>query len=326
MKYCFILNPAAGKGAFATEWGAKLHDQCREKSVSFEVYTTKCVGDATEYVKKTAEENPDEELYFYACGGDGTLCEVVNGVMSADDPDRLAVGLIPSGTGNDFARNFTQRELFFDVEAQLGATPARIDLIRANEMYAINMINIGFDCEVVVKTASLKKSPLIPSKFAYIAGLVNTLARKPGLRARIACDEEEAAEKEYLLSTYANGEFCGGGFHSNPKSSLCDGYLDTLFVNNITRRRFLCMVGDYKKGTHLSPKFDKILKNQKLRQVDLCFESTTNVSVDGEVLPFDELHLSIAEKALRFLVPKGSSFKNMTVAEEEKIPAVVGTL
>ncbi len=326
MKYCFILNPAAGKGVFAEEMKKKVEEYGQETTEDLEIYMTTGVGDATAYVEKKAKEYPEEEIFFYACGGDGTLCEVVNGAMKASNSERIAVGLVPSGTGNDFVRNFTEKELFFDVKAQLDATPVQIDLIRANDIYAVNMINIGFDCEVVVNTASFKKSRLIPSKFAYIAGLVNTLAKKPGLRAKIACNGEEPEEKQYLLTTYANGSFCGGGFYSNPKSSLTDGYLDTLFVNDITRSRFLTLVGDYKKGTHLSPKFEKLLVNQKLERVDLYFDAAANVSVDGEVIPFEELHLSIAQKALRFLIPAGSTMRNGSLPEEEtaKEPISVG--
>ena len=115
--------------------------------------------------------------------------------------------------------------------------------------------------------------------------------------------------KNYLLNTYANGCFCGGGFHSNPKASLTDGQLDALFVHPIGRLKFISIVGAYKKGTHLLPKYAKVLDNEKLDRLDLTFEKPTNISVDGEVICAEELHLSVEKDALRFLVPKGAAMK-----------------
>ncbi|MBQ9783802.1 MAG: YegS/Rv2252/BmrU family lipid kinase [Clostridia bacterium] len=308
MKYCFILNPAAGKGEHTEALKQSIDSVCGERGVDYEVYRTACVGDATEYVKRRVAEDPSEQYAFYACGGDGTLCEVVCGAMRLPEDVQVSVGLIPSGTGNDFVRNFSERERFFDIEAQLDAEALPIDLIRCNGLYAINMINVGFDCEVVVKTARLKKKKLIPSKLAYVAGLVITLIRKPGVRMKLVTDGAEREDKPYLLNTYANGCFCGGGFHSNPNAELCDGKIDVLFVHNISRRKFISLVGDYKKGTHLQPKFGEILQNEKVDSVDLYFDDQTNVSVDGEVIQAKELHLSVLQGALRFLIPKGAAF------------------
>ena len=307
MKHCFILNPAAGQKERTASLGEEIRRVCEEKEAEYELYYTVCVGDATEYVKRRVAEEPEGDYRFYACGGDGTLCEVVNGVMSAIGGGERSVGLIPSGTGNDFVRNFTNRERFFDIGAQLEGETVEVDLIRCNQMYAINMINIGFDCEVVVKTSRLKRRKWIPGGMAYLVGLLVTLVRKPGVRCRQSRDGEEAEEKRYLLNTYANGCFCGGGFHSNPRGNLQDGKIDALYVNNIGRLKFLSLVGKYKKGTHLVPKYEKILQSEKLDRVDLGFGGVTNVSVDGEVLSVSELHLSVCPRALRFLIPVGSA-------------------
>lgn len=306
MKYSFIVNPCAGKGKFADELACRIEKSCRERDLNFEIYRTRGIGDATQYITRTANERT-EDIRFYACGGDGTLGEAVQGIMSASDREGLSLGLFPIGTGNDFVRNFTPRETFMDVESQIDALPMSFDLLRCNERHAMNMINIGFDCEVVCKTVSLKKSPLIPSKFAYIAGLVVTLVRKPGVSMRLGVDGEEPSPRKYLLTTFANGKFCGGGFHSNPKASLDDGKLDVLLIKDVTRRTFLSLVGDYKKGTHLAPKLRHIIENRKADRVDMYFDGETNISVDGEIHRVKELHLSVLPSALHFLIPKGAA-------------------
>ena len=306
MKYCFIVNPAAGKGTVAAELMEKIRAVCTRRELDFEVYPTKAVGDATDYVKRTVAQNPSDTYRFYACGGDGTLGEAATGIMSLDNPTCASLGLFPIGTGHDFARNFAPKESLFDVEAQIDAEPLPIDVMRCNDRYSINMVNVGFDCEVVVNTVGLKRNPMIPSSLAYVAGLIGTLVRKPGVDMTITADGEEAQEKHLLLTTFANGEFCGGGFHSNPAARVDDGKIDVLFVNNVTRRKFISIVGDYKKGTHLQPKFSSIVENKKFERVDMTFPRTTNVSVDGEVVPCDALRLEAISKGITFLVPKGA--------------------
>ncbi len=311
MKYCFILNPAAGKGQMAAKLEEQLVTLGRE---DVEIYFTKGVGDATDYIPRRVAEAPAESYRFYACGGDGTLGEAVCGMMALPKNTDAALGLIPSGTGNDFVRNFLGGEHFFEVEDQLAADEVTIDLLRCNDRYAVNMVNVGFDCEVVCKTLDLKKNKLVPKKLTYVVGLVITLIRKPGVRAKAEGSEEY---RDYLLNTYANGCFCGGGFHSNPQASLTDGLIDSFFVQPIGRIKFISIVGQYKKGTHLNDKNKKILMNEKRERIDLIFEKTTNISVDGEVVRADELHLSVAKKALRFLVPAGASMRKQEHSEEK---------
>lgn len=306
MKYCFILNPAAGKGTSIDELEQKIQAACQEKELNFEIYRTVGIGDARDYVCKTVAQNVTEAYRFYACGGDGTICEVMNGVMDLEYPERVALGVIPTGTGNDFVRNFTNNEYFMDIDAQIEAREREIDLLRANDLYSINMINIGFDCEVVCKTAEIKRKRFVPSKMAYTLSLVATLIRKPCMKAKISINGGEPQEVHYLLSTYANGAFCGGGFHSNPKSSLNDGKIDTIFVNNLSRLRFISIVGAYKKGTHIAQKYEKFLKNEKYESIDLFFDEPTNISIDGEIVSVKELHITLARNALRVLIPAGS--------------------
>ncbi len=324
MKYCFILNPSAGKGERIYEVRERIESCYKQSDTKVEIYETKGFGDASDYVIRTVAEEPDEDYRFYAAGGDGTLCEVINGAMRSGS-DRVAVGVIPSGTGNDFSRNFTFSDNFFDMEAQMQAEEIPVDLIRCNDMYAINMVNIGFDCRVVVKTAKVKKCALIPSKIAYVVGLVITLIRKPTLRAKVSIDGGKAEDKHYLLNTYANGSFCGGGFYSNPLANMQDGQLDAMLVNSVGRLKFLSLVGDYKKGTHLQEKFKTILGNPKAQTVDMIFDRETPVCVDGEIIFTKELHLSVCQKALKFLLPAGSRLsqkKSETTAVVEETAAV----
>ena len=241
--------------------------------------------------------------------------------MSAENRDRLRLGVVPVGTGNDFVRNFTHRESFFDIDAQLEADVQKTDVIKCNEFYALNMINMGFDCQVVCKTVQFKRKKIIPSKFAYIAGLIMTLAKKPGIEMFVngSCDK-----KELLLATFANGKYCGGGFHSNPYAHICNGEIDMLFINDISRTRFVSLVGEYKKGTHISEKNSKIIENIHAQEIFIEFDKPTQISVDGEIVTVESLNISCEKEAINFLIPRGSELKGeSSVQQGEKQEAVV---
>ena len=152
----------------------------------------------------------------------------------------------------------------------------------------------------------------MPRKLAYIISLLITLIKKPGIKAELVCDGEEAVHKELLLTTLANGAFCGGGFFSNPLASLTDGQVDVIAVKNVGRLKFLTLVGSYKKGLHLGEKFKKIVENFKCRTADMYFDREMPVSVDGELVYTNEIHLSVERKALKFMLPQGVTPKAKT--------------
>lgn len=307
MRYCFIINPASGKEKTKEGLEERIRDAANQKGIEPEIHFTSCRGDARSFVKNYSVDASDE-VRFYACGGDGTLCECVSGLMDRESHDNVSVGVIPVGTGNDFVRCFDNGDNFFDILAQLDAIPMDIDVIKCNDDYAVNMINVGFDSQVVVKTAEMKKKKFIPSKFAYIAGLVVTLVKKPGVIMRRKADGGEEKKMELLLATFANGKYCGGGFYSNPHSRIDDGVINALFVNDMSRTRFLSIVGKYKSGTHLDGTCADIISESDAKSFDIELDGPTCVSVDGEIVMYEKLNVTSIQKAVRFLVPCGSSY------------------
>ena len=316
MKYCFIINPASGKSATKEGLEQRILDAGVARGLDVSVFVTERAGDACDHVRDFWRANPDEDIRFYVCGGDGTLCEVVNGIMSLEDRSRVSFGVVPIGTGNDFVRNFTQKDRFFDIDAQLDATEIEIDVMKCNDLYSVNMINIGFDCQVVVKTDKYKRHKLVPSKMAYILGLLATIIKKPGTSVSVRKDSGEAVKKELLLTTFANGCFCGGGFKSNPNASLCDGSIDAIYIKNISRIKFITLVGQYKAGTHLDGSLEHIITTDKAQSYSLEFSEPTRICIDGELVVVDRADISCVRGALRALVPAGCEYSGLTAAEE----------
>lgn len=314
IKHFFIINPAAGKGKAQSSLIEAIKDACHVAKADYEIYKTVSKGDSTNYVRQKIEEKPEGDVWrFYACGGDGTLSEVICGAVSENGPYEtmripgVEVGCIPIGTGNDFVRNFTSPEFFRDITKQILADSMPIDCYSWGEgKYAVNMVNIGFDCEAALKASEFKKHPLVIGVFAYVFGVVSTLIKNLGCNTAVQRDNEKAELREFQLVSAANGGFCGGGFHSAPESSLDDGFLDVSLIKKVSRSQFLRLVGRYKKGTHLNTRLGKkVVEYTKARSVDFFFEKPTNVCIDGEITKMESLHLRVVPNSIAFAVPVG---------------------
>jgi len=313
MIHHFLINPAAGRGDLTDSLIRRITNPCNARELDYRIYTTTRPGDATDYVRRTVSEMREERHRFYACGGDGTLCETVNGAPTAENAEFT---VIPVGTGNDFVRNFTETDNFLDIERQIEGETVKIDLLMCNGRSCINMINIGFDCNVVKKTGEIKRSPLVPSGCAYAFGVVITLCGHMSTPMHIELGNGEVIREELLLTTVANGAFCGGGFYSNPRASLTDGLLDVCAVSKLSRIRFVGMIKHYKNGTHLeTEKLKPFIRYYQTDSVRFRFEKPINVCIDGEIEMSETVDIRVLPQVLNFSVPRGSAPVNMPAEE-----------
>lgn len=307
MKHIFLMNPAAGKGGRAVDKLLSEIDKVgKEKGYDYEIYKTRCAGDAENYVRQRCLEQSGklikDKIRFYAMGGDGTLNEAANGAAGCDFAE---ITVIPCGTGNDFVRNFPRPVDFLNIEKQFKGTSEKIDLIRYNERYAVNMINVGADCDVVIEAGKMKKKPFISGPAAYAAGALKVLSGKIGIKMSVNTETEDFWEDELILIAIANGKFCGGGFKGVPNASVNDGLIDVSLVKMIPKRKFLGLLPKYKKGTHLDSRKDaEFFKCLKCRNVSINPEEMIEASVDGEIVKLGKTDFSIVHNAINFSIPE----------------------
>lgn len=313
MKIIFVVNPEAGKGKGLDKLKEEISRVSEETGISTGFYLTKSVGDAEAFARMAASEVAEngEEIRFIACGGDGTLNEVVNGIIGFDN---AAVGIMPIGTGNDFVRNFSAAGDFMNIEAQLRGETTKVDAIKyegvlAGEMrtrYCVNMFNIGFDCNVVDLTATLKNYPFLKGSMAYLAAVLCILVKKKGANLRVEADGELIHEGPVLLTAVANGSYCGGGVKSSPRASLNDGLLDLNIIYDVSRREFVRKFPAYSKGTHLELEdIDKILFFKQCRKVTITpLADKMRLCTDGEITDAGKVTMEIVPQAVNILMPK----------------------
>ncbi len=305
MKHIFILNPVAGDKKAETKILPLILEAVKGEGVDYEIHRTMNVGDGENFVRNRCLDYPQENLRFYAVGGDGTLNEVANGAFGFPNAE---IAFIPAGTGNDFARIFSNPRGFHDVRKQIQGTAISMDLIRYGDRVIVNMLNIGLDCAVVTEMDRLKKKFFLRGPFAYLAGVAVVFAGNRGFRLKVNLEDGREYDREFTLVAVGNGSYCGGGFRGMPKAEINDGLLDVSLIAKVNRRTFAALIGKYHKGTHLeSPMAKDIITYVKCRSLTITPEDAMEICVDGEVFRSGSLEISILPAAMRFSVPEGST-------------------
>lgn len=304
VKHFFILNPKAGRKNCADLLEPEIRGVCDRQKLDYEIYITESVGDATNFVKKTCEQNPDKTLRFYACGGDGTLNEVINGVVGVEN---ASVGAVACGSGNDFIKSIGDYD-FRDVKTTIEGHSKLVDLIYVKELdrYSVNICTIGFDSDVAAAMPSFKKIPLINGKLAYVLAVVKTFFNRMYHDYTVRLDDEEAEKQTLTLTSVANGNVYGGSFHAAPRAEINDGLLDVCAVKKVTKLQFLQFVGPYQKGKHLDdPKISTFITYKRAKKVEISGEGTLNANIDGEIIPVEnKITFEVKKGAVNFIIPE----------------------
>ena len=301
MKHIFIVNPHAGAVSAEKALSEKLKIDGFDEE--YELYITKAPLDATNYVRARCEAEPDRDMRFYACGGDGTLNEVSAGAVGFP---KAQVACYPCGSGNDYIRYYGEQK-DFTLDRLKNGTVQAIDMICVNGRYAINACHFGFDSYVAQKMAKIRRKPVIGGKNAYSTAVAVGLLNAMKNDYTVEVDGEILNPRgKMLLCTVANGGFVGGGYNCAPKSDNTDGLLEVCFVNPISLPTFLSLMGVYRKGQHLDdPRFEKFIKYRRAKEVRVTCPRPMSVALDGEVVNYSEFTVTIVPRSLNFVIPAG---------------------
>lgn len=302
MKHVFIINPTAGK----SDSRQRIYDMAeslRQKhGLEVQCILTKKQGHATELAKRLCESG--EELRFYACGGDGTVNEVANGIIGYDN---AAMTAIPVGTGNDFLKNFgADAEKFRDAENLWDGPQFPLDAIDVNGRVALTIACSGIDARVAADVHKYSDSPLLDGKGSYVCSLaVNFLFKGISSHWTITMDGV-ATEGDWALVAVCNGRYYGGGFMPVPEARMDDGVLNTLVVNKVSRRTFLRFVGPYSRGDYARfPDYAASYCPEVVRiQSQRCDIVTC---LDGECSASSDVTIIMHDRKLNFFGPEGCS-------------------
>ncbi len=281
----------------------QIENSMSKSSDPWDIYVTKKPMDACERIQEEAK-NITQPLRVYACGGDGTLNEVVNG--AAGHPD-ISVAHYPTGTGNDFIRMFGAHDytLFKSLDRLIDGTPLPVDLIKCNDRYCINICSVGVDANIGRDVHKFSRLPLVSGKGGYILSLISNFTKGINMRLKLRYKNSEE-NGSYALICACNGRYYGGGFNPVPHAQPDDGIIDYLIVKNVSRMKFLKLVGDYAKGRYAM--HPDMITYYAGKEMNIENPHPMSINIDGEIEINNKLFIDIRSKALNFIFPKGSDY------------------
>ena len=302
MKHIFIINPTAGK----RDSRQRIYDMAdilRDKhGLDVQCILTKKQGHATELTRKLCESG--EELRFYACGGDGTINEVANGILGYDN---AAMTCIPIGTGNDFLKNFgDDAAKFSDAENLWDGPQFPMDVIEVGDRIVLTIACSGIDARIGRDVHKYSESPLLDGKSSYIVSLIANFIFKDISSHWTVEIDGNAVEGDYAVVSVCNGRYYGGGFMPMPEARMDDGIMNVMIVDKVSKLQFLRFVGPYAKGEYR--KLPTFARGYTPKVVRIRSEQEDIVTcLDGESIVSSDVTIKLSDKRLNFFGPAGCS-------------------
>ena len=241
-------------------------------------------------------------IRIYACGGDGTLHEIVNGIMHYDN---VQLAVIPIGTGNDFVKSFAgfSREIFLSLENYRDPVICHSDLLMVDDEASINTVSAGLDVKVAYHVDKFKQLRFLGGIVPYVLGLFVSMCTRMDQRFGIEIDGIKQPLKNYLFVVAGNGRYYGGGFCPAPNAKINDGFFDYSLIEKVSRFKIIRLAGKYKTGEHTA--YHNLVSSGKART--LCLDSegkTIRLNLDGELYETKNPKITLRPNMICLILPE----------------------
>lgn len=292
-KILFIINPAAGSGK-AEAALPSIQKAMDKYNIEYRIEKTTMPKDGT----RIAEENADRFDTIVAVGGDGTVNEVAKGLIMKGQG---ILGILPCGTGNDFAKVLgISEDVNHALNIIINGRAKQVDIGRVNDNQIINIASVGFDTEVVIMNNTVKR--LIKGKISYIISVFITMLNYRKKNFKITIDGVDYFRNTLLLA-FGKGRFYGGGLEILPTSELDDGYLHVCLVKDATNIKLLLLFPSIFKANHV--RYTKYVEMYKAKEIIIHNNEKINLNIDGEIFQVDaDIDISLDEFKLNVLANK----------------------
>jgi YegS/Rv2252/BmrU family lipid kinase len=306
-KWLVVVNPNAGHKKGFKDWG-KINSLLQRYEISTEVRFTEGKRHATEIVTQAIG---GQYRNFVAVGGDGTMNEVVNGVLGQNEipSDQFTIAMIPVGTGNDWGRMFGipddyEGAIRLIKENNTCLTDAGVASYESaggtEKRYFINIAGLGFDAEVVRKT-NAQKDKGRNSKAIYFYNLLGSLMFYRNTMTEVIVDGKSVAGKVFTISI-GIGKFSGGGMRQTPDARFDDGLFDMTVINGMWKGKIILSLMKLYDGSILNhPKID----GYKGKNIVIRSQPPVGLEADGETLGHTPLELNILPSAVNVVYSRG---------------------
>ena len=306
MKHLVVVNGSAG--SYTPEFESKISEAF--KGLDYEVYKTTGPKSVIPFLKEYLKKQKDT-VRVYACGGDGTIHEVVNAVVGANNAE---VAIIATGTGNDFVKIYGGKEKFQDFGALIKGKAHPVDVSELTgdgvkePLYSVNVINFGFDA-IVGAMGNYYKEHGLPEGTKEGTNPYDYALKHDAMKhgrfnnIEVFADGEKLNEKQMLLATLAQGQYVGGQFKCAPKSDNTDGLIDVCVLKTMTFLGLGMIIGTYTKGKHLDKPRKKIVY-RRAKEIKFNSPKDFDVCVDGEMIKGNNFTVRVVPGAVKLVLPE----------------------
>ncbi len=293
-KFSIIANPFAGK-LDVKDRVSYLTTELKRSNLLYKTYYTNAPLHAHEIAKDVSKKSSA----VLVVGGDGTINEVISGMMECGG--RAKIGIIPSGSGNDLIKPLLiSQNIEKSVSTIINGTAKKIDVGRCNDRYFINIMGVGFDAAVGARMHYLRcNAKTKKGKSFYSKALFHTIMHYKSIPLKVKVDGKKYGKKYFLVSI-ANGTTFGGDFVIAPMADICDGSLCLVSIESISKLRFFMHLNKVKKGKVLTvPEVDYT----KCKKVSIRSDTEIAAQLDGEYYCAKEFDISVIPGGLEVFVP-----------------------
>lgn len=285
-----IYNPTSKSGS-----GVKIFNEFiaefDKRGVEYKLHKTEHKNHATEIVRELNKTQDDSKVLIF--GGDGTFGEALMGI---ENFDTIALGLVPCGTGNDYARamKFPSKTVDF-VEQFIKGEVRRTDYIQINDdLRCLNVSGLGMDVDILERYADIKEKK---GKASYFAALLWVVLHLKFHKIRYTIDGV-TEDRDILITSIANGLYVGGGLNMSPNSVIGDGLLNVVMIDKLKKGQKYPMLFSYLKTKHLSrPETREFVREE----FDLEILDNSKFQIDGELYDLKKIHCKLVHDKLRIL-------------------------
>lgn len=312
-KHFLIINPNAGGGKSLNKWKRSVKHRLQASGIQFEPVFTQHEGHAIELARTAVQQG---YRHLIAMGGDGTIHEVMNGIMSQHSiaTNEVTLSVIPVGTGNDWIRSMQISQNIFDaIDIIQNGTTYQQDIGLASyfsgnkqeERYFLNVAGMGFDAFVGHRLGANKRFGQLSYFFAIFDGLFNYKNMPLSIIM-----PTETIENQMFMVNIGIGQFFGGGMKITPHAVPNDGLFDITLVGNLTKLDIIKELRNLYTGDFLSnPKIDAFQTNNIHIQSSNKQDPTVYLQLDGELVGHAPVDFSLIPKALTVKLPANHSLQ-----------------
>jgi diacylglycerol kinase (ATP) len=258
---------------------------------------------ATQIAEQAAREGYE---VVAALGGDGTVHEIVNGLMHVPAENRPMLASVPIGSGNDFSsNNGIQEDMELAMQRVFTGQPKKVDIGQVTDdsgrtEYIDNTLGIGFDAAVTIHSYQITR---LRGFSMYLWAVIQTILRNHDAPRMTITTDEETLEQEVLMLVLCNGPREGGGFFVAPDAKPDDGIFHYAMIENVSRPMMFRLLPEVMNGTH--GRFKQV-KLGKFRKLELVSERPMTIHIDGEIFAgftsdVCKLHVTILPGALQLI-------------------------